>query len=175
LKIARVRAANFLGTTFVRYIALLLAALSLCSCISTKPAYEEPLARDIYQKVTVTSYAGAASSQGDAGITACGSRYRSGSISSAAADWSRWPAGTVFRVLATGELYEVDDYTDDIVGRNTLLLYKPSAPVNSSHFVTIEIVRWGSPHDSAILLQSQRSSTAKKILAELLARYPQRR
>jgi len=41
--------------------------------------------------------------------------------------------------------------------------------------VTIEIVQWGSPADSAALLRSQRSSTAKKILVELLARYPERR
>jgi hypothetical protein len=77
-------------------------------------------------------------------------------------------------VLATGELYEVDDYTDDVVGRNMVLLYKPAAP-QMSQLVTIEVVRWGSPRDSVVILQSQRSSTAKKILAELLARYPQRR
>jgi hypothetical protein len=160
----------------VRHLAILLAAVSLSSCVGTKPAYEEPpLARDIYQKVTVSNYSGAASSSGESGLAARGSRYRSGSISSAAADWSRWPVGTVFRVLATGEMYEVDDFADDVVGKNTILLYKPSAPGSGSHLVTIEIITWGSPHDSAVLLQSQRSSTAKKILAELLARYPQRR
>jgi hypothetical protein len=35
----------------------------------------------------------------------------SGSVfGSAAADWSRWPVGTTFRVLTTGQLYRVDDY-----------------------------------------------------------------
>ena len=29
---------------------------------------------------------------------------------SAAADWSRWPAGTTFRIVSTGQLYRVDDY-----------------------------------------------------------------
>jgi len=31
-------------------------------------------------------------------------------IGSAAADWSRWPAGTVFRLISTGQVYRVDDY-----------------------------------------------------------------
>jgi hypothetical protein len=159
----------------VRIPALLAIVVFLSGCAGTKPAYEEPLRRDIYQKVTVMPYAGAATRSDDTGLAAAGSRYRTGSLSSAAADWSRWPAGTVFRVLATGEIYEVDDYADDVVGRNMLLLYKPNAPASGSHLVTIEIVRWGSPRDSIVLLQGQRSSTAKKILAELQARYPQRR
>ena len=29
---------------------------------------------------------------------------------SAAADWSRWPVGTVFRIQSTGQIYKVDDY-----------------------------------------------------------------
>src|SRR5438876_12040719 len=31
-------------------------------------------------------------------------------IGSAAADWSRWPVGTTFRLLSTGQIYRVDDY-----------------------------------------------------------------
>lgn len=158
----------------MRTIAALIALLALSGCAGGL-VYEEPLARDIYQKVNVAPYAGATSGSGEAGVTARGTRYQRGSISSAAADWARWPAGTLFRVLATGELYEVDDFTDDIVGKNMLLLYKPASSNAETHFVTIEIIRWGSPHDSAILLQQQKSSTSKKILEELLARYPQRR
>ncbi|HEX8076415.1 MAG TPA: hypothetical protein VF511_01265, partial [Chthoniobacterales bacterium] len=29
-------------------------------------------------------------------------------IGSAAADWSRWPAGTVFRLISTGQVYRVE-------------------------------------------------------------------
>ncbi len=158
----------------VRFLAAFLAIAALTGCASRQSGYEEPLARDVYQKVNVTPYAGAASSPGSPAATARGTRYQSGSISSAAADWARWPAGTLFRVLATGELFEVDDFTDDIVGKNTLLLYKPAALPNSGlHYVTIEIIRWGSFPDSAALLRQQKSSTAKKILVELLARHPE--
>ena len=47
-------------------------------------------------------------------------------IHSAAADWSRWPAGTMFRIVETGELYQVDDYGWALAGTNTIDLYKPS-------------------------------------------------
>src|SRR4029434_5495046 len=39
---------------------------------------------------------------------------------SAAADWARWPAGTIFRVLSTGQLYRVEDYGWALSGRNTI-------------------------------------------------------
>ena len=42
---------------------------------------------------------------------------------SAAADWARWPAGTIFRVLSTGQLYRVEDYGWALSGRNTIDLY----------------------------------------------------
>jgi hypothetical protein len=157
----------------VRSLFLLSILVALCGCAGSGAHYEPPLPRATYQKVNVASYAGAAGN----GATARGTRYQSGSISSAAADWSRWPAGTLFRVLATGEIYEVDDFTDDIVGTNTILLYKPAAarPDAESRLVTIEVVRWGSPHDSAEFLRQEKSSTARKIYAELLERYPERR
>jgi 3D (Asp-Asp-Asp) domain-containing protein len=159
----------------VRYLVPFLAILTLAGCATSQSGDEPPLERDVYQKLNVSSYAGAASEPGSAAVTARGTRYQSGSISSAAADWARWPAGTLFRVLATGEIFEVDDYTDDIVGKNTILLYKPAIPNPGTHFVTIEVIRWGSPHDSASMLRQQKSSTAKKILVELLLRYPEKR
>ncbi|HEY8901859.1 MAG TPA: hypothetical protein VIM61_15715 [Chthoniobacterales bacterium] len=155
----------------MRFLPLLFPVLLGLAGCAGGPAYEDPLPRATYQKVNVTSYMGA----GGNGLTACGSRYLVGAVSSAAADWARWPAGTQFRVLATGDIYTVDDYTDDIVGQNLLLLYKPAAPNSATRQVTIEILRWGSPSESAALLRTQKSSTAKKILSELLARYPERR
>ena len=41
-------------------------------------------------------------------------------VGSAAADWSRWPAGTSFRLLSTGQIYRVDDYGWALAGRNTI-------------------------------------------------------
>jgi hypothetical protein len=153
-------------------------ALALAGCIGGgAPGGEPPPERASYLKLNVSRYAGAAADPGAPPATARGTRYQSGTISSAAADWSRFPAGTVFRVLATRELFEVDDYTDDIVGTNTILLYKPAVanlPAATTHYVTIEIVKWGSPRESAAMLKTHTSSTAKRILKALLERYPQR-
>ncbi len=160
----------------VRFPLPLFAAALLAGCAGSPPS-TPPLPRATYQKPVVAAYAGASSDPAQPSATARGTRYRTSPVASAAADWSRWPAGTVFRILSTGEIYEVDDYTEDVVGTNTILLFKPataSLPA-APREVTIEIVQWGSPRDSAAILHTQRSSTAKKILTELLERYPERR
>jgi len=46
-------------------------------------------------------------------------------------------------------------------------------PGDSTRLATIEILRWGSPRESIAILEGQRSSTARKILAVLKERYPQ--
>ena len=70
---------------------------------------------------------------------------------SAAADWSRWPAGTVFRIISTGQLYRVEDYGWALAGRNTIDLYM-STPQEmdgwGSRRELIQIVQWGDPAES---------------------------
>src|SRR5438309_439756 len=41
-------------------------------------------------------------------------------MGSAAADWSRWPMGTTFRLLSTGQTYRIEDYGWAVSGRNTI-------------------------------------------------------
>ncbi len=67
---------------------------------------------------------------------------------SAAADWSRWPAGTIFRLASTGQLYRVEDYGWALVGRNTIDLYMATPRDMNGWGVrqeTIQIVQWGDP------------------------------
>jgi 3D (Asp-Asp-Asp) domain-containing protein len=76
-------------------------------------------------------------------------------IGSAAADWSRWPAGTVFRLISTGQVYRVDDYGWALAGRNTIDLYMPSRrEMNSwgAREENIQILQWGDPNESLRLL-----------------------
>ena len=47
---------------------------------------------------------------------ACGGILSTGAIHSAAADWSRYPVGTRFQILETGEICEIDDYGSALVG-----------------------------------------------------------
>jgi 3D (Asp-Asp-Asp) domain-containing protein len=77
-------------------------------------------------------------------------------IGSAAADWSRWPAGTVFRLISTGQVYRVEDYGWALAGRNTIDLYMPSrGSMNSwgAREENIQILQWGDPNESLRLLQ----------------------
>ncbi|MEO5753219.1 MAG: hypothetical protein ABIR38_00755 [Chthoniobacterales bacterium] len=65
---------------------------------------------------------------------------------SAAADWARWPAGTIFRVISTGQLYRVEDYGWALAGRNTIDLYMATPRDMNGWGVrqeTIQVVEWG--------------------------------
>ena len=78
-------------------------------------------------------------------------------IGSAAADWSRWPAGTVFRLISTGQVYRVEDYGWALAGRNTIDLYMPSRGAMNSWGAreeNIQILQWGEPDESLRLLQA---------------------
>ncbi len=79
---------------------------------------------------------------------ALGTRLRFGSVRSAAADWSRYPVGTQFRITnQPGILYEVDDYGGALVGTGTIDLYKPTFSAMNRwgvRHVDIEVVKWGS-------------------------------
>ncbi|MBA2623246.1 MAG: hypothetical protein H0U88_06445 [Chthoniobacterales bacterium] len=79
-------------------------------------------------------------------------------IGSAAADWSRWPAGTTFRLLSTGQIYKVDDYGWALSGRNTIDLYMGSRGDMNTWGVRsepIQILRWGAPEASLQVLQGR--------------------
>ena len=133
---------------------LLLLALTLCisACSTPKPlpAYEKPLARARFQTVRTTAYTHTESDHIAYGNkSALGTPLRCGpSIHSAAADWARWPAGTIFRLCSTGEPYFVDDYGWALTGRNTIDLYKPTKSAMNAWGLRreqIEILKWGDP------------------------------
>jgi 3D (Asp-Asp-Asp) domain-containing protein len=92
-------------------------------------------------------------------------------IGSAAADWSRWPAGTVFRLLSTGQVYRVEDYGWALSGRNTIDLYMLNEREMNSWGArqdTIQILRWGDPQESLQFLQShQNYKHIKRMVLEL--------
>ena len=72
-------------------------------------------------------------------------------IGSAAADWSRWPVGTTFRLLSTGQIYRVDDYGWALAGRNTIDLYMATpAEMNAwgARQEPIQILRWGEREEA---------------------------
>ena len=95
-------------------------------------------------------------------------------IGSAAADWSRWPAGTVFRLLSTGQNYRVEDYGWALSGRNTIDLYMANQrEMNSwgARQETIEVLKWGDPQESLqFLRRHQDYRHIKRMVLELEGR-----
>ena len=95
-------------------------------------------------------------------------------IGSAAADWSRWPAGTVFRLLSTGQNYRVEDYGWALSGRNTIDLYMPNQrEMNSwgARQESIEVLKWGDPQESLqFLRRHQDYRHLKRMVLELEGR-----
>ncbi|MDB6146649.1 MAG: hypothetical protein JWO45_313, partial [Spartobacteria bacterium] len=85
---------------------------------------------------------------------------KSPKIGSAAADWARWPAGTTFRLLSTGQIYRVDDYGWALSGRNTIDLYM-STPREMNNWGAreepIQVLQWGDPAESLRFLAPRQS------------------
>ena len=132
-------------------LSLLAAGLLLAGCATERPlpAWEKPLARTEYQTVRTTAYfAGEADHLRYTNHNALGTCLRCGRVNSAAADWSRWPAGTLFRILQNGRTYVVDDYGWDLAGTNTIDIYQPSRRQMDDwgvRRVDIQILQWGDP------------------------------
>ena len=128
-----------------------------CSSSGSLPKYQRPIARTAVQKVRTTAYTHSESDHLRYGRkTALGTSLRSGRMSSAAADWSRWPVGSIFRIRETGQLFQVDDYGRALAGTNTIDLYKPSRSAMNNwgvRHVTIENLQWGSVERSLAILR----------------------
>ena len=111
------------------------------------------------------------------GRRSSGERGRSPQIGSAAADWSRWPAGTVFRLLSTGQNYRVEDYGWALSGRNTIDLYMANQrEMNSwgARQEKIEILKWGDPQESLQFLQRHQDyKHIRRMVLELEGRHKQ--
>ena len=124
------------------------------------------------QKVRTTAYT---HNEGGSGVkNAIGRRLAGGSCKSAASDWSRYPLGTRFRVVSTGQEYVIDDYGGALVGTDSIDLYKGSrAEVRrwGVRHVDIEVLQWGSREESLkVLRPRQRARIVRRMIAGLEAR-----
>jgi 3D (Asp-Asp-Asp) domain-containing protein len=141
-----------------RRLALVVSIALLAGCAERPlPTWEPPLARTQYQHVRTTAYFdGEADHRAYTNHNALGTTLRTGPINSAAADWGRWPAGTMFRILQTGQTYIVDDYGWALAGRNTIDLYEPTREQMDRwgvRHVDIQILQWGDPRESYATLE----------------------
>ena len=134
---------------------------------SAKPAKTVP--------VVATAYGASAKCNSKwAGKNAIGGRLKSGEVTSAAADWSRFPLGTKFRVKETGRVYVVDDYGSAMVGKDKVDLFKTNYREVyrwGVRHVQLEIIEWGDFAKSlAILKPRSRSRHVKSMVQSLEAK-----
>lgn len=109
---------------------------------------------------------------------AIGTTLRYGKVRSAAADWSRFPVGTTFRIVGQPEtLYVIDDYGSALVGREVIDLYKPTRSALrewGARNVEIEIVEWGCFEKSLEILEPRArfASHVRRMVDVLRERVP---
>jgi 3D (Asp-Asp-Asp) domain-containing protein len=110
--------------------------------------------------IRTTAYTDSESSHRKNGVkNAIGSQLECGQIDSAAADWSRFPVGTKFRVVDNNKMYVIDDYGSALVGTETIDLYMPSRHLMNqwgTRKVTIEVLEKGSYEKSLEVLRPRR-------------------
>lgn len=155
---------------------LLVFTLAGCATSRPLPKYEKPVARAPVMKIRTTAYTHTESDHITYGVhNALGTQLKCGAINSAAADWSRFPAGTIFRVVATGEVFEVDDYGWMLAGTNTIDLYKSSRSAMNEwgvRRVTIEVLQWGDVHECYRILKPRgKHRHVKRMVNQIESRY----
>lgn len=128
-------------------------ALALVSCATqTKPTTANVRAPKRLEKVRTTAYS---NNEGSGSRNAVGQRLSGSGVRSAASDWSRFPLGTRFRLVESGEEYVIDDYGGALIGTNTIDLYKSPAAMHrwGVRHVDIDILNWGSDVESLRVLR----------------------
>ena len=110
--------------------------------------------------------------------SAAGTDLKYGSeIRSAAADWSKYPMGTMFKIEGLPYTYVIDDYGSALCGTETIDIYKPNLS-KISHWgvrnIPIRILKWGSFEESARILDSRKhvkhAHHVRKMLSEIKKR-----
>jgi len=153
-------------------LILLVVTLFVVGC-ATQPSRDRGLSKGRLSqgqtmKVKTTAYT---HSEKGGGRNALGRKLSNSSERSASADWARFPVGTKFEIVQTGDVYRVDDYGSALVRKQTIDLYKPSRTSMRSwgvRYVDIKILEWGSPEKSLeILLPRSRNPHVRAMINDL--------
>ena len=157
--------------------SLLLAVIFLTGCAtekcpkskSKKCSRQTPVGSVQHVRTTAYTCTEPGGSHSASGTRLC-STNKKGKVKSAASDWSRYPLGTRFQIVRTGEIYEICDYGSALVGKETIDLYKSSRREMRSwgmRYVDIKILRWGSPSKSLQVLSPRRSPHVRSMVSDL--------
>lgn len=122
-----------------------------------RPTYNSDRVR--HRVVRTTSYSHQEGEVGAPGrLNAIGSTLKYGQVRSAAADWSRYPVGTTFKIKGLPHRYVIDDFGSSLAGTNTIDIYHPTLGLMrrwATRDVEINIIKWGSLERAANLLRTR--------------------
>jgi 3D (Asp-Asp-Asp) domain-containing protein len=159
---------NIPRSTTTALAAVLSMAAAGCALLDPKKSVAKPTT----VAVTATAYSCGAKCNGVwAKRNAVGGRLQSGAVNSAAADWSRFPLGTKFRVVETGKVYVVDDYGSAMVGKDKVDLFHTSYRDVyrwGVRQVNLEIIEWGCPEESLTVLKPRSRAAHVRRMVEAL-------
>jgi 3D (Asp-Asp-Asp) domain-containing protein len=139
----------------LKYLTLTLITAVACLVVGCAQTAKRPLisaAKGHRMHVRTTAYT---RNEGSGSRNAIGFYLSGRHVISAAADWSRFPLGTRFRIVNTSEEYIIDDYGTALIGTNTIDLYKTSR---------LEMKRWGVRHVDIDVLQWGSREESLKVL-----------
>jgi len=159
-------------TTLLRLTLLIAFALLGASCACQHKSASNRISPKRICKVRTTAY-----TQTEAGGSrnAIGARLSGRNVMSAAADWSRWPLGTRFRIVDTDEVFQIDDYGSALIGTRTIDLYKTNRLAMSKwgvRAVDIDILQWGSSEKSLEVLAPRKGNRRVRQMIVALSKKP---
>ncbi len=159
-------------TTFLRISLLISLAWLGASCANSTKTAGNRLSPKRICKVRTTAYT---HTEGGGGRTAVGTRLSGKNVMSAAADWSRWPLGTKFRIVDTDEVFQIDDYGSALIGTGTIDLYKTNRLAMKKwgvRAVDIDVLEWGSTEKSLEVLAPRKGNPRVRRMILALSKAP---
>lgn len=160
-------------TTSLRLSLVGALALLTASCTTQHPtitARSSPARRVCKVRTTAYTHTEAGGSR-----NAIGTRLSGKNVKSAAADWSRWPLGTKFRIVDTDEVFQIDDYGSALIGTGTIDLYKTNRLAMNKwgvRAVDIDIIEWGSTAKSLAVLAPRKGNRRVRQMILALSQRP---
>lgn len=144
-------------------------ALFTASCATQHPkiAASSSVKGQRVSKVRTTAYT---HTEAGGRRNAIGNRLSGKQVMSAAADWSRWPLGTRFRIVDTDEIFQIDDYGSALIGTNTIDLYKTNRLAMTKwgvRSVDVDVLEWGSAQKSLEVLAPRKGN--RRVRAMIVA------
>jgi 3D (Asp-Asp-Asp) domain-containing protein len=160
-------------STFLKFACLgaLVCVLASCETPTTTRSAQAPTAHG--RRITNVRTTAYTHTERGGRHNAIGKSLSGQNVMSAAADWSRFPLGTRFRIVGTQESYIIDDYGGALVGTNTIDLYKTSRKLMriwGVRRVDIDILEWGSKQLSLqILAPRKQNGLVRRMIAGIQA------